>query len=197
MAYNVDLPQFNALTEKEQLKQMRDYLYRQAEQLQYALNNIDTSTGGTYIPATSRVNANDIMKRFGDYVTANGASDGWNYKKWHTETYEMYGSFAVTPASADKGESLYITNDIIIPTPFDISEDAVVTGSVDGNRWLADCRFAATRAVSVKVMSDSEISTAEPVVIHLHVIGILGSASQSATFSLRRNVGAYVINTEE
>ena len=197
MAYIVDLPQFNAPNEKEQLKQMRDYLYRQAEQLQYALNNIDNTTSGAYVPPTSRVSTNDIMKRFGDYVTANGTSDGWNYKKWHTETYEMYGSFAVTPASADKGESLYITNDIVIPTPFDISEDAVVTGSVEGNRWLADCRFAATRAVSVKVMSDSEISTAEPVVIHLHVIGILGSASQSATFSLRRNAGAYVINTEE
>lgn len=195
MYYNVDLPHFKG-DEKEQLAQMRNYLYRQAEHLGYALNNLD-SVSGNYVAPKNTLNTSEIMKRFGDYVTANGASDGWNYKKWHTETYEMYGSFAVKPASSDKGENFYITNDIVIPTPFDISEDAVVTGSVEGNRWLADCRFAATRAVSVKIMSDSEISTAEPVVIHLHVIGVLGSASQSATFSLRRNAGAYVINTEE
>lgn len=196
MPYNVDLPQFSG-DDKEQLSQMRNYLYRQAEQLGYALNNLDSNVSGNYVVPKSTLNTSEIMKRFGAYVTESGTSDGWNYKKWHTETYEMYGSFAVKPASSDKGENFYITNDIVIPTPFDISEDAVVTGSVEGNRWLADGRFATTRAVSVKIMSDSEIGTTEPVVIHLHVIGSLGSASQSATFSLRRNAGAYVINTEE
>lgn len=194
MPYNVDLPQFNGLNEKDQLAQMRNYLYRQAEQLQYALNNLDSSVGGAYTVPKSTLNTNEIMKKFGDYVNENGTSNGWSYKKWNRGTYEMYGSFEVTPTSSEKGESLYITNDIVIPTPFDIAEDAVVTGAADGNCWLTDGRFAATRAVSVRIMSDSAISTAKPAIIRLHVIGTYNTTGDATRM---RSIGTYSLNTED
>ena len=193
MPYNVDLPQFSG-DEKEQLSQMRNYLYRQAEQLGYALNNLDSNVSGNYVAPKSTLNTNEIMKRFGDYVTESGTSGGWSYKKWNRGTYEMHGSFEVTPTSADKGESLYITNGIVIPTPFDIAEDAVVTGAAEGNRWLADGRFAGARAVSVRIMSDTAISTAELAVIRLHVIGTYTTTGAATRM---RGIGAYSLNTED
>lgn len=192
MPYHVDLPQFSG-NEKEQLAQMRNYLYRQAEQLGYALNNIDSAVSGAYEVPKSLQNTSEIMKKFGDYVTENGTSNGWNYKKWNYGTYEMYGSFEVTPTASEKGASLYITNDIVIPTPFEIAEDAVVTGAAEGNCFITDGRYAATRAVSVRIMSDSAISTTKSAVIRLHVIG---TYSTDTDISRMRGVGTYAINTE-
>lgn len=189
MPYHVDLPQFSG-NEKEQLAQMRSYLYRQAEQLGYALNNID-GTVEKYGTPKSMLNTSDIMKKFGDYVTENGTAAGWSYKKWNYGTYEMYGSFEVTPTASEKGYSLYISDDIVIPTPFEIAEDAVVTGAAEGNRFLADGRYAATRAVSVKIMSDSPIDTVQSSVIRLHVIGTYSTGTDSI-----RSVGTYALKPE-
>lgn len=197
MPYNVDLPHFSG-DGNEQLAQMQRYLYRQAEQLGYALNNIDRSISDDYTPAKSTLNTNEIMKKFGDYVIETGTASGWHYKKWQGGTYEMYGGFAVTPTSSKRGPILYITNDIAIPTPFEIAIDAVVTGTAEGNLWITDGKYAAARAISIKIMSDNTISTSEAIIVRLHVVGAFETESgEASTLSLRRNVGAYVINTEE
>ena len=44
MAVDIRLPHITGLTEKEQLKQINTYLFQLAEQLQWALNNADTSS---------------------------------------------------------------------------------------------------------------------------------------------------------
>ena len=45
MGIEIRYPNITAPSEKEQLLQMKSYLYQLVEQLQYALNNIDTSSG--------------------------------------------------------------------------------------------------------------------------------------------------------
>ena len=45
MPIDIRLPQINDTTEKGQLSQIKSYLYQLAEQLQWALNNADTSNG--------------------------------------------------------------------------------------------------------------------------------------------------------
>ena len=195
MPYNVDLPQFSG-DEKEQLSQIRNFLYRQAEQLGYALNNIDSTIGDTYTPPKSQLNTSEIMKKFGDYVIESGTASGWSYKKWRGGTYEMHGIFEVKPTSSARSESLYITNAIAIPTPFDISADVVVGGTVSGNRWLVDSSFATMKALSVRIMSDSDISTSDTLFLRLHAVGTFRTDREGTTLSLQRNGNAYAINTE-
>lgn len=174
MPYNVDLPHFSG-NEKEQLAQIRNYLYRQAEQLRYALNALDSSPSVVYnMPKSQAVGVNHA-----DYVIEAGTSGGWTYRKWKKGTYEMHGSFDVTPTSSERGEVLYQTNAIEVPVPFPITEDAVVTGAVGDGLWLSGGGYASASAVSFKIMSDKEIGTTEGVKVRLCA------------------VGTYAINTED
>ena len=45
MGIEIRYPNITAQTEREQILQMKSYLYQLVEQLKYALNNIDTSSG--------------------------------------------------------------------------------------------------------------------------------------------------------
>ena len=174
MPYNVDLPHFSG-NEKEQLAQIRGYLYRQAEQLQYALNNLDSSPSVVYnMPKSQATGVNHA-----DYVLEARPAGGWTYRKWKKGTYEMHGSFDVTPTSSERGEFLYVTNAIEIPVPFPITEDAVLTGAAGDGLWLSGGGYAAAEAVSFKIMSDKAISTTESLKVRLFA------------------VGTYAINTED
>ena len=114
MPYHVDLPQLNGLDEREQLSQIRNYLYRQAEQLQFTLNNLDNQSDGTYTPPKSQLTISEVMRKFGDYVREAGTASGWSYKKWNKGTYEAYGSFAVTPTASTLLNTLYQSEEIEI-----------------------------------------------------------------------------------
>lgn len=51
MSFDIRLPQINASTEKEQLAQIKSYLYQLAEQLQWGLQNIETTNNNNVIVA--------------------------------------------------------------------------------------------------------------------------------------------------
>lgn len=106
-----------------------------------------------------------------DFVSETGKSDGWNYRKWSSGTYEMYGVFEVTPTSSKLNGTLYRTNDIQITTPFAITADAVVTGMGSGDFWLTNGVYANENAISIRIMCDKDIGTADAITVRLHVIG--------------------------
>jgi hypothetical protein len=54
MGIDIRLPQINAPTEKEQIKQISSYLFQLAEQLQWALKNVDTSNNTVVVSPTPR-----------------------------------------------------------------------------------------------------------------------------------------------
>lgn len=115
---------------------------------------------------------NKFLEKFVDYVSEEGTTEGWTFKKWKKGSYEMRGRFEITPTSSTKGESLYITNAIQLPTPFAINADAVVTGMGEGDFWLAGGVYdAAAGKISFKIISDTAISTTEPSAVRLHVVG--------------------------
>ena len=70
MSIDIRLPNITGATEKEQLQQMRSYLYQFAEQLKWALNTLDTSNSGTasnsitYNGSTATQSAVDAEKTF-------------------------------------------------------------------------------------------------------------------------------------
>ena len=54
MGIDIRLPQINGGTEKEQMSQVKSYLYQLATQLQWALKNIDTSTNTVVVTSVPK-----------------------------------------------------------------------------------------------------------------------------------------------
>ena len=105
-----------------------------------------------------------------DYVVETGTSGGWTYKKWKGGTYEMFGTFTVTPSESTKNETLYRTNNMTIAVPFKISS-AYVTGTVVGYYWITNGGISGTDKITLRLMSDKTFSTTSAIEVRLHVVG--------------------------
>lgn len=105
-----------------------------------------------------------------DYVVETGTSGGWIYKKWKGGTYEMFGTFTVTPSESTQNSSLYRTNNMTIAVPFKISS-AYVTGTVVGYYWITNGGISGTDKITLRLMSDKTFSTTSAIEVRLHVVG--------------------------
>ncbi len=105
-----------------------------------------------------------------DYVVEIGTNSGWTYKKWNSGTYEMFGTFTVTPTEASLNASLYRTNDIIVDLPFPISS-AYVSGTAEGHCWITGGSVSGDSAITVRIISDGEFNTTEAIEVRLTVVG--------------------------
>ena len=106
-----------------------------------------------------------------DYVVETGTSGGWTYKKWKGGTYEMFGTFTVTPSESTQNSSLYRTNNMTIAVPFKISS-AYVTGTVVGYYWITNGGISGTDKITLRLMSDKAFSTTSAIEVRLHVVGV-------------------------
>lgn len=106
-----------------------------------------------------------------DYVVETGTSGGWTYKKWKGGTYEMFGTFTVTPSESTQNTSLYRTNNMTIAVPFKISS-AYVTGTVVGYYWITNGGISGTDKITLRLMSDKTFSTTAAIEVRLHVVGV-------------------------
>lgn len=105
-----------------------------------------------------------------DYVIETGVSGGWNYKKWKGGSYEMFGTFEVTPPASTLRDSLYRTDNMTIDVPFTISS-AIVTGTAVGYYWITNGGISGTSKITLRLMSDREFDTATAIEVRLHVVG--------------------------
>lgn len=105
-----------------------------------------------------------------DYVVETGVSGGWTYKKWKGGTYELFGTFTVTPSESTLNSSLYRTNNMTIAVPFKISS-AYVTGTAVGYYWITNGGISGTSAITLRLMSDKTFSTTTAIEVRLHVVG--------------------------
>ena len=69
MGIELRLPQINGKTDREQLAQIKSYLYQMAQQLQWALNNVSPSAGNVVVqqPTTAKATARseaDVLTDF-------------------------------------------------------------------------------------------------------------------------------------
>lgn len=106
-----------------------------------------------------------------DYVVETGVSGGWAYKKWKGGTYEMFGTFTITPSESTLNSALYRTNNMTIAVPFKISS-AYVTGTVVGHYWITNGGISGTSAITLRLMSDKTFSTTTAIEVRLHVVGV-------------------------
>ncbi len=70
MSFNIGLPNITGTTPAEQIQQLNSYLYRMAEQLNWALNTIESSVNGNTSPAVKFEQSED--------VSSNEAEDTFN-----------------------------------------------------------------------------------------------------------------------
>lgn len=70
--YDIRLPNINAPTEREQLAQLKSYIYQLAETLQYALSDVSSSTASSYVvKETTSTTATGDTKKIDEVATFN------------------------------------------------------------------------------------------------------------------------------
>ena len=105
-----------------------------------------------------------------DYVVQTGVSDGWTYRKWKGGTYEMFGTFEITPTSSTLNGTLYRTNNMTITVPFTI-RSAYVSGTAVGYYWITNGGISGDSKITLRLMSDKEFDTTNAIEVRLTVVG--------------------------
>lgn len=105
-----------------------------------------------------------------DFVVEHGEKGGWTYKKLKNGTYEMFGTFEVTPGSSTLHTSLYRSDSMSISPPFSITS-AYVSGSAVGHYCITNGGMSSAGKVILRIMSDTALSTTTPIEVRLHVVG--------------------------
>ena len=99
---DIRLPKITGSSEREQLMQVKSYLYQLAEQLQFALNNMETATpqsvtSTTIIQSSGSSSAN--TRGITDFPIEEGTDGIWSYRKWHSGIAECWGLYQITGAA--------------------------------------------------------------------------------------------------
>lgn len=109
MGIDIRLPNINDPTEKGQLVQIKSYLRQLAEQLQWAMQNIDTSNNTVIVNPISRsasVSSGAGTKEV-DVVVAEGSEGIWYYRKWLSGRAECWGRIRASLNISTQWGSVY------------------------------------------------------------------------------------------
>jgi hypothetical protein len=110
---------------------------------------------------------------FADYVVEEGTDGGWKYKKWKNGTYEMHGTFDLTPAEKTtmQGATMYHTEPIKVKVPFNITT-AIVSGSATMSFFLAEGKLLSSDTIGVVLFIPiSYTEGRRNSIVSLHVTG--------------------------
>lgn len=184
MPVNFRLPKISGNTE-EQLAQIKSFLYRQTEELNYAFFNTGSNEGAQTTPVSqygdtavkfSEIKAlilkdSDIVGAYFNaiddrlrrkYVADSGDARGWTYDKRTDGTYEAWGIFDLKPSESSEAGRVYISDILTVPAPFPLST-AVIAGSCEADAWLCRCSVADADtdncAVAFALASGNQIDT--------------------------------------
>ena len=93
-----------------------------------------------------------------DYVVEQGTSGDWTYRKWNSGAVELWCNKSVAVASSTSATgSLYYSSMLAITVPFIIT-DAVITGSTNNYRYLANLQYQNAN-ITFNIVSPTAIST--------------------------------------
>ena len=105
-----------------------------------------------------------------DYVIETGVVGGWTYKKWKGGTYEMFGTFEITPSASTQRDTLYRTDNMTIAAPFAISS-AYVSGTVVGYYWITNGGITGDGKITLRLMGTRAFDTTTAIEVRLMVVG--------------------------
>jgi hypothetical protein len=63
MSFNITLPKITATNPNEQMRQMQSYIYQLAEQLNWALGTLESSSGGNISPAIKMEDGSEVSEK--------------------------------------------------------------------------------------------------------------------------------------
>lgn len=117
MASELRLPNLHG-NEREQLVQLKSYLFQLIPQLQYELNQLSNKT-----TATNNTETNLHTSAATDTVVDVGVhTDGdnrWRYRKWKSGVVDFDGLVKVNPeVGGVKGMGVYYSKDLVVSLPF-------------------------------------------------------------------------------
>ena len=105
-----------------------------------------------------------------DYVIETGTEGGWTWKKWKGGTYEMHGTFEITPPASTLRDTLYRTDNMTIDLPFKISS-AYVSGTAVGYYWITNGGPSGDSRITLRLMGTREFDTTTAIEVRLMVVG--------------------------
>lgn len=142
-------PKIDGANDKEQLLQIKQYIFQLVEDLQFALNSSHAT----------------------EDTVGHQERSGWTYNKHKNGIYEMFGTFNVTPKGCSLHNLLYQSDYISIATPFKI-KSAFVSASAVGCYWITDAGILNNENIVLRILSDKEFITSSSIEVRLHVEGI-------------------------
>lgn len=122
------LPNLNAPTDREMLSQIRSYLYQLVPQLQWALNEANTTDSSTKVILQSKPSSTKYN------VVEDGTVAGWHFRKWNTGYAECwYERSAEVNIETPWGTALYsgMVNEVEYPITFTEPPSCQVTCESD------------------------------------------------------------------
>lgn len=185
---NIRYPNITGLSEKEQLQQIKSYLWQLVDQLNFGTNTASEAAqsgenkGGNaeYHELRSFVltGLDDLEQRIG---AETGTSEGWTYKKWRDGTYEMLGEFSVTATAAGVPSGIFFTADdgatfggdfrsetFSLPIPFAVTS-AIVSGSA-GTDFIVTGDLASNK-INFVLLRQKAFNAGMKITVRLHVAG--------------------------
>lgn len=186
------LPNINGNTDREQIAQIKSYLYQLVLQLQWALNGVSSSSSeavssgsvsdvATGMPSgiAAQVIFNAIKplinKEYSatDAVNECGSTDGWTWRKWKSGVYDMFGEFALTTTEAATAHgALYHSEVLTVKLPFAVKSACVMGASPDCPMLVPTMLDnVVDNRIGVSVWSSTSFDVGTVLKVCLHVTG--------------------------
>lgn len=183
--FDIRLPKITGATEREQLSQVKSYLYQLAEQLQFALNSVETATPQSVAPAPTVISSGgsasakfavDFVAEIGVWNVDDTDPDKgyWRYRKWKSGALDMNGFIKVTPTTEGTfgTAGIYYSEVIYIDLPFSVENFQFTgsssayhimvgeTNSVDGN----------DKQIRLRLYSFTDFASLANYNVHVHIV---------------------------
>ena len=125
MELKLRLPQINAPTEREQISQIKSYLYQIIPQLEWALNNVLTPSEEKEHTTPQASNG-----EYADYVVDTGTAlvnaydptkGRWRFKRWRSGTIDLNAKIKLKPNTEGKiTDDIKYTEEITLTLPYSV-----------------------------------------------------------------------------
>lgn len=201
MSRNLRYPSIVGKTPTEQVGEIRRYLFTLVDDLNYLfgigsggqvssndalpVSDLETRQALSQFRTTldeakasmgeAKASVEDIktsLEKVKDYVSDTGTSGNWNYKKWNSGLYELFGTFPLTCGEATAAGSMFITQTFSLSLPFAIS-DAVISGSASDNFFVVNAKKSSVMsdAVIFSLLRPTTFTTGNSVTVRLYITG--------------------------
>lgn len=183
MGLDFRLPNITGTTEREQIAQIRSYLYQLAPYMQWAFATIEKLSAEDKKFDPQQNIPTNITKVAADYVTAvdikniddNDTSKGfWKYRKWRSGSVDLSGFVKITPESEEALGALgdlYCSQVINVEIPFEVLNLQFAVSPTCDNCFVGGCNNVdGSKQISFKLYSFTDFATLGNNAVFVHIV---------------------------